>query len=354
MSLFYFIILFSSDYTKNEKLYNYNLAINLDDKVVSDFPAKGNYSVNVACENAIGKWLYDTWELDISNISGNVSCNINFSTVADSLLLKDYVISLASQVPKENVVYYENGYRYQGAVPNNYILFNNELWRIIGAIDTKIFDGTTKILTKIVRDKSIGTYVRDKSFIGQWEGSSLYDLLNNYYYYSHDGSNSENCVAYILSVGFYKSAKCDFVNQGLKSSNLIENVYWNNGWFSLDVINVDNIFYEESTLTTLGKVGLMNVSDIGYSVSENVCERSGFCNEHSWAYTGYSNWLINTNSNNGKQPFILNATGIIEGGYYLSGYAAGGYDTKPVVYLKDTVKYIGGTGSINDPIIIDM
>ena len=39
--------------------------------------------------------------------------------------------------------------RYYGASPNNYVSFNNELWRIIGVIDGKI---------KIIRNESIGNY----------------------------------------------------------------------------------------------------------------------------------------------------------------------------------------------------
>ena len=38
-------------------------------------------------------------------------------------------------------------YRYIGSVPNNYITFNNETWRIIGVFDERI---------KIIRDESIG------------------------------------------------------------------------------------------------------------------------------------------------------------------------------------------------------
>ena len=48
-------------------------------------------------------------------------------------------------------------YRYIGADPNNYVKFNDELWRIIGVFDTD--DGTGKVekRLKIIRNESIGS-----------------------------------------------------------------------------------------------------------------------------------------------------------------------------------------------------
>ena len=52
-------------------------------------------------------------------------------------------------------------YRYIGANPNNYVKFNDELWRIIGVFD--VDDGTGKIekRMKIIRNESIGNYSWD-------------------------------------------------------------------------------------------------------------------------------------------------------------------------------------------------
>ena len=53
----------------------------------------------------------------------------------------------------------DNNLRYVGADPNNYVSFNNELWRIIGVMNN-IDDGTGKKETrlKIIRDEPIGKY----------------------------------------------------------------------------------------------------------------------------------------------------------------------------------------------------
>ena len=47
-----------------------------------------------------------------------------------------------------------NELRYRGSNPKNYVMFNNELWRIIG-----IFDGNVKL----IRNSALGTYSWDTS-----------------------------------------------------------------------------------------------------------------------------------------------------------------------------------------------
>ena len=79
-------------------------------------------------------------------------------------------------------------YRYIGADPDNYIEFNNELWRIIG-----IFDGQLKI----IRNESLGGMAWDdadeQNPYGEsdWGTSPLQTYLNNDYYGS---INSEDQI----------------------------------------------------------------------------------------------------------------------------------------------------------------
>ena len=50
----------------------------------------------------------------------------------------------------------ENGYRFQDSSHNNYVLLNNELWRIIG-----IFEFEQKNLIKLIKVNSIGEFKWD-------------------------------------------------------------------------------------------------------------------------------------------------------------------------------------------------
>ena len=69
-----------------------------------------------------------------------------------------YIINEIYTTDGENGLYYhdadltnganDNNYRYSGSNPNNYVKFNNELWRIIGVINGKV---------KIIRNEAITT-----------------------------------------------------------------------------------------------------------------------------------------------------------------------------------------------------
>ena len=74
-------------------------------------------------------------------------------TAAETILAKGET----DELKYDNTV--DNNLRYVGVDPNNYVSFNNELWRIIGAFNN-IDDGTGKKETrlKIIRSEPIGKY----------------------------------------------------------------------------------------------------------------------------------------------------------------------------------------------------
>ena len=85
-------------------------------------------------------------------------------------------------------------YRYIGANPNNYVKFNDELWRIIGVFD--VDDGTGKIekRMKIIRNKSIGNY--------SWDNKNTSTGAEGDYGYATSGGSSTNrasCMSKELS-----------------------------------------------------------------------------------------------------------------------------------------------------------
>ena len=69
-------------------------ALTLDGEKTTSFPSKGMYKVQVTCDGADGRWLYDDWKLSIENITGDISCDIDFRTITKTSL-NDYIISLA-------------------------------------------------------------------------------------------------------------------------------------------------------------------------------------------------------------------------------------------------------------------
>ena len=89
--------------------------------------------------------------------------NTTSETYAASATLADTVIALkkgSSWSSGASGVYYTNSheYRYVGADPNNWVKFNNELYRIIGVFDSNSHGVSGKNLVKLIRARKIGAY----------------------------------------------------------------------------------------------------------------------------------------------------------------------------------------------------
>ena len=155
-------------------------AMTLDGAEITEWPEGTNYRVNIKCKNAIGTWLVQEWKLSLEDITGTVSCKLDFITRSNDDLIVNVV---KNDIPENN--FDSVGYRYVGKDPNNYVWFNNELWRIIGSLPTKQMDGTTINLVKIVRNEIIGGHPYHSSNSSKytlWGQNTLYKLLNSYYY----------------------------------------------------------------------------------------------------------------------------------------------------------------------------
>ena len=333
-------------------------AVNLDGKASSTVPSKGLYEVTVTCENATGKWDYDNWKLKLTNMtSEKASCSLDFTTIT-KVNLNDYIISLSGTEQGTGQVVNENGYRYEGKNPNNYIWFNNELWRIIGVFDSASH-GQSGNLVKIIREESIGGLAWHKSNTNDWSASILKSLLNGAYYdwKSNKSSVSTYCYGYGTSI----PGNCDYSEIGINDTyrNMIQNVTWYLGGHSSTSATAESFYgYERGTTETTGYIGLMYPSDYGYSVLASSCARttnlgsynSSSCAGQSWLYkTGYE-WTITPYSSDSNRVFYLTSYG----GYLHYNAVVSGNSVRPVLYLKSNVYVVDGNGSISDPYIIGM
>ena len=265
-------------------------------------------------------------------------------------------------------------YRYIGANPNNYIKFNDELWRIIGVFDTD--DGTGKVekRLKIIRNESIGNYSWDYNsagnYINEWSTAQLNNLLNSGAYYNRTtGTYYNNSTT---------ASNVDFTNNGLteKAKAMIGNAKWYLGG-TADYTNSSNglasHFYKYERGTTVysgrstswtGKVGLMYPSDYGYATSGGSSTNRNSClakELYNWDSSGYSDcknndWMYNSNiwqwtmsprAGYSKYVFIVNNPGYV---CSINAYPAGA--GRPVVYLKSTIKVISGSGTTSSPYIL--
>ena len=105
--------------------------------------------------------------------------------------------------------YEEGKYTYKGANPNNYITFNNEMWRII-SIDS---NG----LIKIMRNESIGNKAFDSGNSNDWETSDIKTYLNDTYLPTIT-VNQDKIVSHTWSMG-----KVTYNNSDLSGQIAVEN-----------------------------------------------------------------------------------------------------------------------------------
>jgi len=318
-------------------------------------PSNGAYTNSATCSSGNITWSDKYQRIEIGNLTKPIKCNVSFTKDASTkTLLKTEVENKANTNA--------NGYRYSGTNPNNYIWFNNEMWRIIGSIPTCLSascGSNTTNLVKIIRNDLLGGVAYDansSSYTGAWGSNTLYTLLNNYYYGSLDGTNTSYCK------GMQGNTKlhCDYSVTGITPKSyygkMVKNVYWNTG-ASTNGVNVITTYTNEiSTRTVSGYVGLMSASDYGYAASSNYHSTViyNFANSDAitltdWLFSYGDEWTNIQSSNNSAQALSVYGTGLL-----LNVYAYDVAPFRPVVYLDSSVYIVSGDGTQTNPYIIGM
>ena len=342
-------------------------ALTLDGASINTFPSKGMYRVDVECSNATGKWLYDEWKLAVEDINGtNATCDVSFNTISTTYL-NNYIIGLSGSTQGTGQVVNENGYRYEGKDPNNYIWFNNELWRIIGVFDSSSHGVSGQNLVKIIRADSIGGLAWDKDGANDWTQASLMNLLNGAYYNAQNGTGGEYCYGYSTIV----PGNCDYRESGINDiyRPMIKEVTWYLGGYSTSGwsirLTAEGVYgyergstvYSGRSTSTEGYIGLMYPSDYAYSVLASSCARTLYlveystvaCASQSWLYGKGNEFTITPSSSDSNDVFNVGSSGSL---YFTT--AGDGYAVRPVLYLDSSVYVIDGNGSMSDPYIIGM
>ena len=322
-----------------------------------------------------------TFYVDNSQIaqdSGNQSDCVYLGNLSSSNIIKvTYSKDGSSSSGNDNVMFYmqsgsynegiktlDAGIRYEGKNPNNYIWFNNELWRIIGVFDENSHGQSGQNLVKIIRNNSLGGLAWSKSSSNDWSTSSLKTLLNENYYNATDGTDSGNCYGY----GVYNiPSNCDYTGTGIHSTyrSMVKNVTWYLGGYSSTSATAAAFYgYERGTTvysgrptSTTGYIGLMYPSDYGYSVLASSCARTtnlgsynnSTCVGESWMYGKGDEWTITPTSSSDRDLFYLSYSGYL----YHSGVITGN-NVRPVLYLDSSVYVVDGSGTMSDPYIIGM
>lgn len=343
---------------KPKKTFEFNgstIALIVDGKISNTFPSKGLYQIDITCDNADGVWDIDNWKLHIKNITGNVSCNVSFTSNPKLLSNVVNTTSTSGEVSGNGLLYKSDyGVRYKGNNPNNYIWYNGELYRIIGktpvctAVNT---DNTCKTwnnngLVKIIRNDSIGglVYKANTTSSSTWVESTIQKNLNDCFLGQINSRNNTTCATYCYSyyTSSYKPvAKCDYTQNGIASSgdynNMIyDGVYWNIGVTGSTSTTGKTQYDKEKTsqTSTTLKIGLMYASDYGYAMNNGYKNNWLFTKGYEWTMTAY----------NASNPvYVALSVGLYNYDAYVS------CAVRPVLYLKSNVYVVSGDGSEGNP-----
>ena len=265
--------------------------------------------------------------------------------------------------------YEEGRYVYKGTDPDNYIMFNNELWRII----SKEADGTYKIIRNDLlanrafdaanhRSTDNNSYCTDPQY-----GCGVYAAVSGTFS-SPSGSQSgtvteDSSIKIYLNDDYYVNNINSIAKGQMTSHSFNIGAVVRLGSSSSD--SIEKNIAGEKMYTWTGNVGLVNVSDILRASTNPLCTSA------TTSYNGTnecnSNYLLDKGSASSLYYWTINAASSESSGYSFGawyGYAYrstasvrtngayNGYSApRPVVFLKSDTT-LSGSGTESDPYII--
>ena len=258
--------------------------------------------------------------------------------------------------------------RYYGSNPNNYVLFNNELWRIIGVFGNNV---------KLVRSESLASLSWDSSEssvnegwgVNEWSQADLKNYLNTMYYGGdttvtcYDGQNK-------------KEVTCPTNKLDETSKSLIDKHTWNTGAIDYNTRTNTLAFYKdergkqtgkicnggagcndtvERTTEWTGYIGLPYATDYAYASSESVCEtnmqkqdssNNYICKNNNWMQRSTWAWYFSpfVDGSFARYAWCVSGDGVAYG-----NRAANSIAVAPSIYLKSNVLIESGNGTSTDP-----
>ena len=337
------------------------------------------YTFNVElskCENS-SKLLWDDENKRVL-MEANTSdkCYVYFDKEPDIIYLAEYITTqVYTGTDGENGLYLHDGtgtygaleagdysYRFSGANPNNYVCFGSDketcpadnLYRIIGVFGNQVklikhdYATTSLLGTNGAYSQTYEEWGIDDTYKGSIDGSLIgvygWNNSTNVNTWSESNLNTVNLNQNYLN------------NIGSKWSNLIATTNWKVGGNTVENIRdaVVKTAYEneivnpaEST-TYSAKVGLMYVSDYGYTASPDnwntiLCDYDTNRN-NNWIFMGLYEWIISRHSGDTGSAYLMSNTGSV-----FHDTARYGNAIRPTFYLNSDVILTAGTGTQSDP-----
>ena len=327
-------------------------------KITSDGVTKYKYEVD-NCPNYLTTYIMDLYD--------------NEETRTSNGLKKD-------NTPDQNI-------RYYGSNPNNYVLFNNELWRIIGVFGSNV---------KLIRNEKLGNLSWDSSEssinrgygVNEWSQADLKNYLNTMYYegtsvtcYNEKNNQTTTCPANKLdetskslidnhtwNIGAIDKTDTTIVNPETFAINTVSFYKAERGTTNGKICNGRDACNDTVTRTTewTGYIGLPYPTDYAYASSESDCETNmnagdidfdnGIfnmtCKKNNWMHHGTTmeiedaTWFMSPVAD---PDYAANVWYVLGGGLTNDSCAAYPFSAFPTIYLKSNIIIESGKGTSSDP-----
>ena len=224
----------------------------------------------------------------------------------------------------------DGSYRYAGANPNNYVCLgetspctDDNLYRIIGVFGENNHGVAGQQLVKLIKKSSYGNIAWDSAGTRDWSNASLKTILNY-----------------------------TFITEKLLNvSGAIYDVTWKVSGYNQYNVTPKNFYNYEITSSTsnvVATVGLMYVSDYAFGASQTYWSNnlnSYNVSNNNWLHLSDYEWTITPSSTSSSNVWYVDSTGSIS-----DLRVTNSRQVHPTFYLMNNVEYMGGAGTIDDPI----
>ena len=288
------------------------------------------------------------------NLNSEVTVTLNYVQVDGSILPEPDPVDITDNVVTSGDGLYadeyeEGRYVYRGANPNNYIEFNNELWRII----SKEADGTYKIVRNEVLPEDM-----------PFDNDNFRDKESNGAGGTYCANSSYGCNAWAATANMVGSP-AEFTNGNYSGTVLLDsslNTYLNGEYLNSITVNKDKIVNHDYGIGSVtynnndlqgqiasennykwnGSIGLISVSD--YLKANSDMETCGTASTNNSAYTTCrnTNWMYTcgtASTNNSAYTTCRNTNWMYISGTYW-------WTLSPYAYFSDYVWYVYSDGHL--------
>ena len=282
----------------------------------------------------------------------------------------------------------DNSYRFSGSNPNNFVCFgtnttpcpSDNLYRIIGVFGDNYHGVSGQQLVKLIKydyatkeqlgtdgTYSISLSLEDFGYENGYKGN-LTKFDTYYWDYNTSGSMTNTWSTSLLNK---TNLNTNYINNiGTTWANKIATTIWKVGGntgeniaeaipsvaYQNEIVSPDAKNSTDNATEYQAKIGLMYVSDYGFAISPNFWNKK--LSEHSnisvltssnWLFMSADEWVITREVGFNNNVFLISRNGVIAKDGLIDFVEV----LRPTFLLTTSTTYVSGSGTINDPIIIN-